>query len=455
MSGFKYFGTDGIRGVANTPPITADIALRIGQAAGQVFAKNSPHSRPTVVIGKDTRLSGYMLESALQAGFTSVGFNVLLLGPLPTPAVSMLTRSLRADIGVMITASHNPYHDNGIKIFTPNGDKLDHAMTAEIERLMDEAGAIKLAAPDHIGKALRVEDAVGRYIEFCKATTPRDFSLDGFTVVVDCAHGASYKIAPKVFWELGAQVHRIGVDPDGHNINRERGALHPQALVAAVKQHKAHIGIALDGDADRVVLCDETGELIDGDHVLAILATHMQAQNVLKNDAVVATVMSNMGLEKYINSRGLKLIRTAVGDHHVAAEMAKGGYNLGGESSGHIIMADHAPSGDGTLAGLQVLAALKSSKLPASSIRALYRPYPQQLQNVKLPAKTNAGDVLASTSVQQAIRTAEQVMNGQGRVLVRKSGTEPLIRVMVEAADEKMVTTHVAAISKAVEAACA
>lgn len=446
----KYFGTDGLRAEANSPGLTPDLVMKVAQAAAQVMSKNIPHNRPTVVIGKDTRLSGYMIEAALQAGFTSMGFYCLLVGPLPTPAVSMLARSLRADLGVMITASHNPYQDNGIKIFTPSGVKICQEKVLEIEALVDTPEKFQLAPADKIGKAVRIEDAVGRYIEFCKTTLPKDFNLQGLRVVVDCAHGASYKIAPKMFWELGAQVIRIGTDPDGFNINRGCGATDVDSLRLEVAQHGADMGIALDGDGDRLILVDEKGEEIDGDHILASMATYLHEQGQLAGSGVVSTVMANMGLEKYLETLGLHLVRTPVGDHHVEATMRTEGYNLGGESSGHLIFRDYATTGDGILAALQILALLRQEGRKASSLRKLFTPYPMTLENVRLSDEYDAGEIVASKAVQKSVQQAEKSLGKQGRVLVRKSGTEPLIRVMVEAETEEMVAAQVTAITEAI-----
>lgn len=448
----SLFGTDGVRGIANSYPITPEMAMRIGQAAGQVFKKRSKHVRPSVVIGKDTRLSGYMIESALQAGFTSAGFYCLLAGPMPTPAVAMLAGSLRADLGVMITASHNPFHDNGIKIFSPNGQKLCEPKMLEIEDLVLNPEKIELAPADKIGKAIRVEDAVGRYMEFCKNTVPKDLSLDNMRIVVDCANGAAYNIAPKIFWELGAQVIRVGAEPDGFNINRDCGAMHPERMAKAVAEHGADLGIALDGDGDRLILCDERGHILDGDHFIAAMATCMKESGQLVGNGVVTTVMSNMGLEKYLNNElGLELIRTKVGDHHVAQAMRDGGYNLGGEASGHLIMTDYAPTGDGTLAALQFLAAMSATGKSASELGNLYKPYPQRLNNIRLPESAKADDILAHAKVKERIAESETALQNMGRVLIRKSGTEPLIRVMVEANSEELVNTHTDAISKEIE----
>jgi phosphoglucosamine mutase len=458
MASTKYFGTDGIRGEANGDILRPAMLVQIAQAAGLVVSrKNSSRpahaGKPTVVIGKDTRLSGYMIESALQAGFTSVGYTCLLLGPLPTPAVAMLTRSLRADLGVMITASHNPYQDNGIKMFTPDGIKLNGGYVEDIEELIDNPDRIPRVSPDHIGKALRVEDAVGRYIEFVKTSLPAGMRFDDLKVVIDCANGAAYKIAPRIFWELGAQVVRVGTDPDGFNINAECGATHPQTLAKAVVQHGAHLGIALDGDADRLIMVDEKGEILDGDLIIASMAQFLKSQGKLQGGGVVATVMTNMGMQRFIEDMGLKLIRTPVGDHYVEKAMREGGYNLGGEQSGHLIFRDYATTGDGILAALQMLAFLKERGSKVSDLRKLYTPWPQKMENIRLPAGTDAAKVLESEAVQGSIKTAEHAMGTSGRVLVRKSGTEPLIRVMVEAESEATMLKHLGAISDTVRAA--
>jgi phosphoglucosamine mutase len=447
----KYFGTDGVRGTANQAPISADTILRIGQAAGQVFGKRSPHIRPTVVIGKDTRLSGYMIESALQAGFTSTGFYCLLVGPLPTPAVAMLTRSLRADLGVMITASHNPFEDNGIKMFTPDGIKLCRDKVLEIEHLVDHPDEINLAQKDKIGRAVRLEDAVGRYIEFCKTTLPRDFSLHGMRLVVDCANGAAYRIAPKIFWELGAQVIRLGVEPDGLNINRGCGATSPEAMCKAVEQHGADAGIALDGDGDRLIMCDEKGQIIDGDQILAAISRHMQENGTLRGGGVVTTVMSNMGFEHFLQEQNLHMHRTKVGDHYVEAAMRKGGYNLGGEASGHLIFGDFANTGDGILAALQVLQLMRMQGARASTIARSFEAWPMKLENITLPEGTDPAKILAKKNVQKAIEKAEKQLDGKGRVLVRKSGTEPVIRVMVEACEQALMEEKLQALCRSVE----
>ena len=451
----KYFGTDGIRGAANGPVLNPATIVRLGLATAQVIKQRCGHAHPSVVIGKDPRLSGYMIESALQSAFTSMGFTCLLVGPLPTPAVAMLTRSLRCDVGVMITASHNAYADNGIKLFTPDGIKVNSELVAEIERLADSEGGINLAHADTLGKAERLEDAVGRYMEFVKTSLPSTLRLDGLKVAIDCANGAAYKIAPRIFWELGAEVVKAGVAPDGFNINSACGATHPQTVAELVKAHKAHVGLALDGDADRLIMTDENGTVLDGDAILAAMAAYLHAQGKLKGGAVVATVMSNMGLEEYLGSMGLKLIRTPVGDHHVESAMREHGCNLGGEQSGHLIFRDFATTGDGILAALQVLAFLQEQKKPASSLAKLFTSWPQKLENIKLPIGTDAGSVLASMGVKAAIANAEAALGANGRVLVRKSGTEPLIRVMVEARDKPLMEAELARISAAVRAAVA
>lgn len=454
----KYFGTDGIRGPANGPVLRPDVLVRIGQAAGQVVAERMARQSqgghaPTVVIGKDTRLSGYMIESALQSGFNSVGFATLLLGPLPTPAVSLLTRSLRADVGVMITASHNPYEDNGIKLFGADGVKLNGDYVSAIEELIENPERIRHAAPAQVGRALRVEDAVGRYMEYIKTTVPRTFNLHGMKIVVDSANGAAYKIAPRILWELGAQVFKLGSEPDGTNINRNVGATAPDALAKAVVHHNADIGLALDGDGDRLILVDETGKVVDGDCIIAAMAAHLHKQGRLQGGGVVATVMSNMGFQRFVEGMGLQLVRTPVGDHHVESAMREGGYNVGGEQSGHLIFRDYMTTGDGLLAALQVLAYLRGDELKASALSSLYQPWPQTLENIKLPEGSDAKIVLESDKVQSAIVAAEKALGKKGRVLVRKSGTEPLIRVMVEAEVEADMAREVAAISGAVRAA--
>ncbi|HEY1720694.1 MAG TPA: phosphoglucosamine mutase [Magnetospirillaceae bacterium] len=447
----KLFGTDGVRGTANVEPMTAETAMRLGMAAGRHFTRGD--HRHTVVIGKDTRLSGYMLEPALTAGFISMGMDVVLLGPLPTPAVATLTRSLRADLGVMISASHNPFEDNGIKLFGPDGYKLSDEAEAEIEARMENGLADHLVPSAHLGRARRMDDAIGRIIEVTKNTFPRGLRLDGLKIVVDCAHGAAYKVAPAVLWELGAEVISIGVAPDGFNINKDCGSLHTEAMRKTVVEKGAHLGIALDGDADRVVLCDEKGGLIDGDQLLALIARSWKAAGKLAGKGIVATVMSNLGLENYLTSIGLALVRTAVGDRYVLERMRADGYNLGGEQSGHVILSDYATTGDGTVAALQALAVLVESGQPASKILRPFEPLPQTLKNVRLPAGTDSKRVLDSSPIKAAIAAAEAELNGSGRLLIRKSGTEPLIRVMAEGDDAakvgRVVDQLVAAISAA------
>lgn len=443
----RYFGTDGIRGLTNSPPMTAAIALKLGQAAGRHFLRGSHTHR--VVIGKDTRLSGYMMESALVAGFTSVGMDVTLLGPMPTPAVAMLTRSMRADIGVMISASHNPFHDNGIKLFGPDGYKLSDDDEMAIEALLEEE--IPLAEPRAIGRARRIDDAQGRYIHFAKATFPEHLRLDGLKIVIDCAHGAAYKVAPAALWELGAEVIAIGVAPDGFNVNDKVGSTHPKALQLKVLESGADIGIALDGDADRLIVVDERGQVVDGDQLMALIASRAAEAGTLKGGALVATVMSNLGLERFLESKGIALHRANVGDRHVLELMRDRGCNVGGEQSGHIILSDHATTGDGLVAALQVLAALVGSGKPASELLHLFDPLPQMLKNVRF----KGGAPLEAQSVKDAIAAGEAKLAGQGRLLIRKSGTEPLIRVMAEGEDKALVGRVVDDICGAVAAAAA
>ena len=441
----RLFGTDGIRGTANQPPMTAEMALRLGMAAGRHFTRGDHRHR--VVIGKDTRLSGYMLEPALTAGFIAMGMDVTLLGPLPTPAVAMLTRSLRADIGVMISASHNPYQDNGIKLFGPDGYKLSDEIELEIEEGMRGPSDKDLASPDQLGRAVRLEGARGRYMEALKASLPRGMSLEGLKIVVDCANGASYGVAPKLLWELGAEVIEIGTNPNGFNINVRCGSTAPAAMCAAVVEHGADLGIALDGDADRIVLADERGELIDGDQMLALLAQSWQMRGVLSGDGVIATTMSNLGLERYLEGRGLRLYRTQVGDRYVVEQMRRTGHNLGGEQSGHIIMTDFATTGDGLLAGLQVLAVMRTQGRPLSSFGRVFTPLPQRLRNCRL----NGGRPLDEPAVQRCIEAAQLRLGGRGRRLVRPSGTEPLVRVMVEADDEVLMEGVLSEVGEAIE----
>jgi phosphoglucosamine mutase len=431
----KFFGTDGIRGLANRFPMTPETALKAGMAAGRIFTRGEHRHR--VVIGKDTRLSGYMIESALVAGFTSVGMDVFLFGPLPTPAVAFLTRSLRADLGVMISASHNPYQDNGIKFFGPDGYKLSDEREEEIECLMEGGMTEGLAEPRLIGRAKRVDDAQARYIEFCKGTFPKNLRLDGLRIVVDCANGAAYKVAPAVLWELGAEVFPLGVTPNGLNINDEVGSTSPQALCAKVRELRADFGIALDGDADRVVMADETGRIIDGDQILALIARNWSKAGTLKGGGVVGTVMSNIGLERYVAGLGLNLSRAAVGDRYVIEKMHEGGFNVGGEQSGHIILSDFATTGDGIVAALQVLAVIAGDNMKASEAAHLFEPAPQILENVRFQNATRSP--LQDEKVVSFIKASEARFNGTGRLLVRKSGTEPVIRVMGEGEDEKLL----------------
>ena len=429
----KFFGTDGVRGLANAEPMTAETVMRLGVAAGKRFTRGQ--HRNTVVIGKDTRLSGYMLEPALTAGFVAVGMDVILVGPIPTPGIAMLTRSMRCDLGVMITASHNPFQDNGIKLFGPDGYKLSDAIEAEIESMMN-SDLTDMRAPAHsLGRAKRLEDAAGRYIEYAKTTFPRGLRLDGLKIVVDCANGAAYKVAPTALWELGAEVIKVGVEPDGFNINRECGSLHPDRMSDLVRAYRAHLGIALDGDADRVLFCDEKGQMIDGDQILALIASHWQRIQQLNGGAVVSTIMSNLGLERQLQAQNLKLIRTKVGDRYIVEQMREGGYNLGGEQSGHIIMGQHATTGDGVTAALQVLAALVQGGRAASETLRVFQPVPQLLKNVRLSNGANAEAVLGLDEVRKAIAAVEKRLVGKGRLVIRKSGTEPLIRIMAEGDD--------------------
>ncbi len=443
----KLFGTDGVRGRANTYPMTAEMALRLGAAAGRYFRRDGSTAH-RVVIGKDTRLSGYMLENALTAGLTSTGMNVLLLGPVPTPAVGFLTRSMRADLGVMISASHNPHHDNGIKFFGPDGFKLSDEAEAEIEAMLD--GEIALAPADEIGRAKRIDDAVGRYQEFVKTTFPAGLRLDGLKVVIDCANGAAYKAAPQVLWELGAEVIPVGVSPNGTNINDRCGSTHTETAAEAVVAHGAHVGISLDGDADRVMILDETGRVADGDQIMALLAARWAEEGRLRGGTLVATVMSNLGLERFMAGRGLRLERTAVGDRYVVEAMRKGGWNLGGEQSGHIVMTDFATTGDGLLAGLHFLAEMARDGQPASRLVRQFETVPQLLKNVRFAAGARP---LEADSVKSAIAANEARIAGKGRILIRKSGTEPLIRVMAECEDAGLLAEVVDEIVAAVAAA--
>ncbi|QFS97955.1 Phosphoglucosamine mutase [Labrenzia sp. THAF191b] len=429
----KFFGTDGIRGQANSYPMTAEMALKVGMAAGLAF-KNGGH-RHRVVIGKDTRLSGYMLENALVAGFTSVGMDVFLLGPLPTPAVAMLTRSLRTDLGVMISASHNPFQDNGIKFFGPDGFKLSDQIEKTIEELMESDLTSRLPSASELGRAKRIDGAQQRYIEFAKRTLPREMSLEGLRVVIDCANGAAYKVAPEALWELGAEVITMGVTPDGFNINKECGSTSTDALSRKVHEVRADIGIALDGDADRVIIVDENGSVVDGDQLMAVVAQSWQQSNRLSAPGIVATVMSNLGLERYLQSLGLGLARTKVGDRYVVEHMRANGYNVGGEQSGHIVLSDFATTGDGLIAGLQVLACVKDQDKPVSEVCRRFEPVPQILKNVRY----KGGKPLEQDLVKSAIEDGEARLGNSGRLVIRASGTEPLIRVMAEGDDAELV----------------
>jgi len=445
--GRKFFGTDGIRGRTNAGVMTAATAMKVGQAAGTYFQRGEHRHR--VVIGKDTRLSGYMLENAMTAGFTSVGMDVVLLGPMPTPAVALLTREMRADVGVMISASHNPFEDNGIKLFGPDGFKLSDEDELAIEAMLEEE--LPLAPATDVGRARRIEDARGRYIHAVKASLPHNLRLDGLRIVVDCAHGAAYQVAPSALWELGAEVIAIGVEPNGRNINMGVGSTHLEAIKAKVREVRADVGIALDGDADRLIVVDEKGQTVDGDQIMALIGSQMARRGALTGGGVVATVMSNLGLERFLRSKGLDLVRTAVGDRHVLEKMREGGYNVGGEQSGHMILTDHATTGDGTIAALQVLAALVSSGKPASQTLHLFDPVPQLLKNVRFAG----GKPLEAESVQAAIAQAEERLAGHGRLVIRPSGTEPVIRVMAEGDDAQEVEQVVDAICDAVRKAAA
>ena len=444
----KYFGTDGIRGRANGV-ITPDLALKVGQAAGLAFRRGEHRHR--VVIGKDTRLSGYMIEYAMVAGFTSVGMDPLLLGPMPTPAVAMLTRSMRADLGVMISASHNPYEDNGIKLFGPDGYKLSDDVEREIEALIDGDLTPRLATSPLLGRAKRIDSVHARYIEFAKRTLPRNMSLEGLRIVVDCANGAAYKVAPEALWELGAEVIAIGVEPDGLNINKDVGSTHPAALAQKVRELRADIGIALDGDADRVLIVDEHGQLVDGDQLMAVIARSWQEDGRLSAPGIVATIMSNLGLERYLAGLGLSLARTAVGDRYVLEHMRNNGFNLGGEQSGHIILSDYATTGDGLVAALQLLAVVKRQDRPVSEVCHCFEPLPQILKNVRY----RQGRPLEERPVVSAIEAAKQMLGDGGRLVIRPSGTEPVIRVMAEGDDRDLVERAVDEVVEAVAKAAA
>lgn len=442
----SLFGTDGVRGRANTHPMTAEITMRLAAAAGRYFRRD--HQDHRVVIGKDTRLSGYMIESALQAGFTSTGMNVFLLGPVPTPAVGYLTRSMRADVGVMISASHNPASDNGIKFFGPDGFKLSDEAETEIERLLDTG--VSLSHPENIGRAKRIDDSGARYVEYAKTTFPRQLRLDGLRVVIDCANGAAHRVAPAVLWELGAEVIRIGTDPDGFNINDKCGSTHPEAAAQRVRETRADVGICLDGDADRLILLDEKGQVIDGDQLMGLIATRWAADGRLAGNTLVATVMSNLGLERHLEGLGIALERTQVGDRYVVEKMRSEGFNLGGEQSGHLVMTDYATTGDGLIAALQVLAAMVETGQKASKLGRVFTPIPQMLSNVRF---SKGSDPLEAGAVQDAIAAGEKTLGTSGRLLIRKSGTEPLIRVMGEAENHAQLKSVVASVVAAIEKA--
>jgi phosphoglucosamine mutase len=429
----KYFGTDGVRGRANSGNMTPDLVMKIGQAAGHLHRRGRHRHR--VVIGKDTRLSGYMIEQALTAGLLSTGMDVFLFGPCPTPAVSMLTRSMRADLGVMISASHNPYYDNGIKFFGPDGYKLSDEQEIKIEALVDDTSQIVLAESDHIGRAKRIEDAGARYIEFAKRTYPGEIDLNGLRIVIDTANGASYRSAPPALWELGAEIIEIGTDPNGVNINEKCGSTYPETMCQRVRETRADIGIALDGDADRVIIADETGKVIDGDQIMALIASSWAKRGQLRGGGLVSTIMSNLGLERFMQSQGLTLARTKVGDRYVVEHMRAHGFNIGGEQSGHIVMSDFATTGDGLLAALQVLAEVVRQNKPVSEVCNMFTPLPQILKNVKFSGVSP----LEQVQVKSAIKDAEVMLGNTGRLVIRPSGTEPLIRVMAEGEDESLV----------------
>ncbi len=433
----KFFGTDGVRGRANSGAMTADMVLRIGLAAGNLYKRGSHRHR--VVIGKDTRLSGYMIEQALTAGLLAAGMDVFLFGPVPTPAVAMLTRSMRADMGVMISASHNPFEDNGIKIFGPDGYKLSDDQELAIEALLEDPSRIAVAASDKIGRAKRIEDAQARYIEFAKRTYPKDMTLDGLRIVIDTANGAAYRVAPTALWELGAEIIQMGNDPNGMNINEKCGSTAPELMCEKVRETRADLGIALDGDADRVIIADERGHVIDGDQLMALIATSWHQQGLLQGGGLVATVMSNLGLERFLADHALTLARTKVGDRYVTEHMRANGFNIGGEQSGHIILSDFSTTGDGLLAALQVLAEVKRAGKPASEVCNLFTPLPQILKNVKF----KSGRPLDDNQVLKSIADAERRLGNSGRLVIRPSGTEPLIRVMAEGDDESLVRSIV------------
>ncbi len=441
----QLFGTDGIRGQTNIYPMTAEIALKVGMAAGHMFTNGDRRHR--VVIGKDTRLSGYVIESALVSGFTSVGMDVVQLGPIPTPAVAMLVRSLRADLGVMISASHNPYQDNGIKLFGPDGYKLSDDVEEEIEALVYGKNDRLLASPDRIGQARRIDGVYDRYIEFAKRTLDRNVSLNGLKVVVDCANGAAYRVAPAALWELGAEVVALGVNPDGRNINREGGSTVPETVCRKVRESGANIGIALDGDADRVVIADENGEVVNGDQILAVIAGSWQESGRLRGNGVVATVMSNLGLERYLHGLKLPLIRAKVGDRYVVEEMRRGGYNVGGEQSGHVVLSDFTTTGDGLVTALQVLSVVVQSGKPVSEVCLRFDPVPQLMKSVRYKGK----NPLENEIVKASVEAGRLQLGNFGRLLIRPSGTESVIRVMAEGDDKILITGVVNEIAASIE----
>jgi len=445
----KYFGTDGVRGRANSGSMTADMVLKIGMAAGNLYRRGSHRHR--VVIGKDTRLSGYMIENALTSGLLASGMDVFLFGPVPTPAVAMLTRSMRADLGIMISASHNPYADNGIKIFGPDGFKLSDEQELQIEAMLDSSSSISLASPDKIGRAKRIEDAQARYIEFAKRTFPKDMTLDGLRVVIDTANGAAYKVAPTALWELGAEVIQIGNEPNGININDGCGSTHPEAMCARVKELRADIGIALDGDADRVIIADDQGRVVNGDQLMALIASSWASRGELRGGGLVATIMSNLGLERFLATEKLSLVRTKVGDRYVVEHMRTHGYNVGGEQSGHIVLSDFSSTGDGLLAALQVLAEVKRRDKPVSDVCNVFTPLPQILKSVKF----RQGAPLEDRHVSAAISDAQARLGNSGRLVIRPSGTEPVIRVMAEGDDEGLVAAIVEELCSAIAKAAA
>jgi len=450
----KYFGTDGIRTKANTGALTPEKIVALGQALGHYFKQQRvANHTPMVVIGKDTRQSGYMIETALQAGLMSVGVNCILFGPMPTPGVAMLTRSMRADMGVMITASHNGYSDNGIKLFSPDGFKLPDDVEKILEGLMDDAATIPLCVDKAVGRAKRIDDAPGRYVEFCKSTLPKDFRLDGMKIVLDCANGATYHVARSVFWELGAEVEQIHVSPNGQNINEACGSLHPEDLQMSVRAHKADIGLAFDGDGDRVIVVDENGDIVDGDQLLGAIALNWQKTGRLKQNTVVATIMTNAGLEKRLSDAGIAMHRCQVGDRYVTEMLKKEGLNFGGEPNGHLICADYNTCGDAIVAGLQALKVMRDESCKASALGQTFKPFPQKLENIRFGAGVSAENVLASAQVKEAVVQTEKLLAGKGRMVLRKSGTEPLIRLMIEAETDELLNRSLNSMAEVIRSA--